>query len=164
MRHRLALVEVNRKRGQHAPKRRIVDLVLRRATGHTSLRQLSVFSNIGYTNPDNAVLHRETLRDHEIVVASAFISESVMFFQENEERILECSDDMWCFSFFCSRFDGVNNDHGKQGKYQTLELDARYVFGEDGNDVEDIVVWAEPVQFSYGKHDECFRVTMHQLN
>ena len=122
------------------------------------------FSNIGSTSSDNAVLHRETLRNYELVVASTFIAESRMFFCDQEARLLDCPDDTWCFSYFCSRFDGVNNDHGKQCKYQTLELDARYVFGPDFTDVEDFVVWAEPAQLSCGTCNECFRVTMHQLN
>ena len=110
----MAAMDLDRRKGKHVSLRRCVDLVLRRAAGNASLRQLCIFSGLN-SSADAALLHRETLRAHEVKVMHAFVSEAVDFFKENDAAFIESDD--WAMSIFCIKFDGTNSEYNKTAKY-----------------------------------------------
>ena len=162
---RLAALDTTRKKGAQTKFRRLADLVLRRSTGHASLQQLTVFSAMGAAS-NSALVHRETLRNAELRVATCFIAECSDHHDRNESELIASPDDTWSFAWVGGRFDATHSDSNRGSKWHVLETSAVYVHDaqEKYPNLEKHVFWVEPEKMERGDAAETWRLVQKQMS
>ena len=148
----LSYFQIDRQEGQWLRVDLGVDLILRRAIGNASLRQLAVLGTLG----NNAVLlHRHTLKRVELTVCNALIAEARDFFSLNEDTSNDWPS--WCFAYTVANFDGTNSGvHGGK-KHHTCSV------GADCDEAS-LSIFAGGVTMPSGDVEAVWRILMRQLS